>query len=156
MNQRLREIRKALKLSQKEFGAKIGITNAAISRLESGSNKLTEQAITSICREFNVSYEWLTKGIGEMFVSMPNSLFETLCDQYELDEFDRSLIGEYLELSTQDRKILKDYIRKVLKSANDTQAQIDRKVAEYRRQLELEASQGAGYLALPDSEMKDA
>ena len=140
MNERLRAVRKALNLNQKEFGAKIGITDAAISKLESGQNRLTKQAISAICREFNVNYEWLTTGTGEMFTSIPQNIFDALCDQYELDEFDRSLVREYLKLDARDRRILKDYIRNVLKPVDDTQARIDREVEEYRRQLELEAS----------------
>lgn len=67
MNERLKILRKEKKLSQEEFGKKLGVTKASISRLESGINNLTEQMLKSICREFNVNYLWLTEGIGEMF-----------------------------------------------------------------------------------------
>lgn len=69
MNQRLSELRKTLNLSMEKFGSRIGITRSAISKMESGSSGLSEQTILSICREFNVSEEWLRNGSGEMFVS---------------------------------------------------------------------------------------
>ena len=37
MNERLKELRKTLKLTQKEFGVKIGVTNFTISDIEKGN-----------------------------------------------------------------------------------------------------------------------
>jgi transcriptional regulator with XRE-family HTH domain len=68
MKERLNLLRKRLQLSQEEFGSKIGLTKASISRLESGTNNFTEQTIMSICREFNVNKEWFINGTGEMFI----------------------------------------------------------------------------------------
>ena len=70
MNERLKEIRKTLSLSQEAFAKKLGITGAGISKIESGDRNLTEQMILSICREFNVSEAWLRNGTGEMFYTM--------------------------------------------------------------------------------------
>lgn len=70
MNERLKEIRKTLSLSQESFAKKLGITGAGISKIESGDRNLTEQMILAICREFNVSEEWLRNGTGEMFHTM--------------------------------------------------------------------------------------
>ena len=68
MNERLNLLRKTLNISQEEFGKRLGVTGASISRLEKGERNITEQMIKSICREFNVDYIWLTTGEGEMFV----------------------------------------------------------------------------------------
>ena len=67
LNTRIKELRKFLNLSQEEFGARLGVTNAAISRLESGARGATEQILLSIKREFGASYLWLTTGEGSMF-----------------------------------------------------------------------------------------
>lgn len=69
MNERLKELRHFLGLTQKEFGDKIGVTNSAISYLESGRSNLTEQMIFSICLIFEVSKNWLKYGKGEMFIN---------------------------------------------------------------------------------------
>ena len=42
MNSRLYKVRKALKMSQVEFGREIGVSGAAISRIEKGERGLTE------------------------------------------------------------------------------------------------------------------
>lgn len=142
MNERLKEIRKELKLTQKEFAKKLGITDSGISRLEKGQNQLTDQMIRSICREFNVNYSWLVSGTGDMFDEVPQTSIDELCSQYGLDDFDRVLILEYLKMSADARKALKDYIRNVMKRVGDAdpQTQIDREVESYRKELEIEAS----------------
>lgn len=68
MNERIKELRKYLKLTQDEFGDKLGIKKSAVSKLEKGENSVTDQMFKSICREFNVSEEWLRNGTGEMFI----------------------------------------------------------------------------------------
>lgn len=75
MNERIRAVRLAQspKMSQDAFGARIGVTGAAVSRIESGDRNVTDQVITAIVREFNVSEEWLRMGKGEMFVEKTES-----------------------------------------------------------------------------------
>ena len=55
MNTRIKEIRKQHRLSQEEFGSRIGITRSSVCKLESGENNPSEQTIKLICKEFNVS-----------------------------------------------------------------------------------------------------
>ena len=69
MNERIKKLRDILCLSQDDFGDRIGITGSAVSHLEQGRRNITNQVITSICREFNVSEKWLRYGEGEIFVN---------------------------------------------------------------------------------------
>lgn len=144
MNSRLKDIRKALRLTQKEFAARLGITDSGISRLEKGQNQLTDQLIRAICREYKVNYEYLKNGIGEMFVEVPQTVVDELCEQYDLDDFDRIMLQEYLKMDEASRNVLKTYIRKIcgqISEVEDTQAKIDAEVEAYREELELEARQ---------------
>ena len=68
MNERIKAIRKMLAMTGAEFGSRIGLTNASISRIESGVTVTTEQTIRSICREFGVNEVWLRTGEGEPFL----------------------------------------------------------------------------------------
>ena len=45
MGERLKELRKKLGLTLESFGEKVGVGKSSISRLESGTNNLTEQMI---------------------------------------------------------------------------------------------------------------
>ena len=66
------------KLSQEAFGKRIGVTGAAISRIESGDRSVTDQIIKSICHEFDVSEHWLRTGEGEM--NVPRTRDEEIAD----------------------------------------------------------------------------
>ena len=66
MNERIKQLRLSLKMSQQTFGARLGVTRGAISRLENGTNNITPAMILSICREFSVNENWLRTGIGNM------------------------------------------------------------------------------------------
>lgn len=110
--ERVREIRKELNLTLEKFGEKLGVGKTAISKIEKGENSLTDQMLKSICREYNVSYDFLTNGEGEMFDDLPQTVLDELCVQYNLDDLDRSLVEMYIEMPEQVRDYLKREIRK--------------------------------------------
>lgn len=68
MNKRIRELRKTLNLSQKEFAGKIGLKQNAISYMEKVGSTVTEQNIKTICSQFSVNENWLRTGNGKMFL----------------------------------------------------------------------------------------
>ena len=67
-NDRIKDVRKSLRLTQEKFGEKIGVKKNTIIQIESGVNSITDQLRLAVCREFRVSEEWLRNGEGEMFV----------------------------------------------------------------------------------------
>ena len=71
MNQRIKEVRLHLGLNQSEFGERLAITGAAISRSEAGNREASNQVVLAICREFDVNERWLRTGEGEMFLTKP-------------------------------------------------------------------------------------
>lgn len=70
MKERLKELRLALGLKQKDIAEKIGVTPTTISRLEKGEREISRQQQVSICYAFNVNEEWLRTGEGSMFVEI--------------------------------------------------------------------------------------
>lgn len=70
MNHRIKELRKALSLTQQEFADRIGMKRNTIANYEIDRNEPSNSVITLICREFNVSENWLRTGEGEMFIQM--------------------------------------------------------------------------------------
>lgn len=117
--ERVREIRKSLKLTLEKFGDKLGVKKSAISDIESGRNSLTDQMARSICREYNVNYDYLMYEEGEMFSDLPRTVLDELCKQYDLDSFDRSLVELYLELPEDFRQLLKNKIREIVKGEEE-------------------------------------
>ena len=78
MKTRISLIRSKEGLSQEAFGKRIGVTGAAISRIESGDREPSEPVVRAICREFGVSYDWLTEGIGPMYVPQSDNDIELI------------------------------------------------------------------------------
>lgn len=69
MNNRIREIRKKLHLTQKEFAMKIGLKQNAVSYMEKEGGTITEQNIKTICMQFCINEHWLRTGEGDMFMT---------------------------------------------------------------------------------------
>ena len=141
--ERVKAIRATLKLTLEKFGEKLGVGKTAISKIEKGENNLSSQMMKAICNEYRVNYEYLESGTGEMFSDVPQTVVDELCEQYDLDDFDRIMLQEYLKLDESSRNVLKAYIRSIMKrvESDDTQAKIDAEVEAYREELELEARQ---------------
>lgn len=68
MKERIRDIRKNhLKLSQKEFASRLGMSENYIWMIEKGDRIPPDRTISDICREFGVDRIWLETGVGEPF-----------------------------------------------------------------------------------------
>src|SRR5690554_4805431 len=64
---RIIELRDLLKLSQQEFANQVGITQGALSQLESQKSKLSLDTIAKISRTFGVDCNWLVTGDSKIF-----------------------------------------------------------------------------------------
>ena len=67
INERIKAVRKALNLSQKEFAKTLGLTQTGYSDAETGKNNITEQLKTILVSIHNINKTWLEQGKGEMF-----------------------------------------------------------------------------------------
>ncbi len=117
--ERVREIRKALNLTLEKFGEKVGAKKNTMSAIETGRNALTEQMSKSICREFNVNYDYLVNGEGDMFSNLPQTILDELCNQYDLSDFDRSIVEMYISLSSEERECVKRKIIELVDKIRD-------------------------------------
>ena len=113
--ERIREVRKALGLTLEKFGDKLGVKKNTLSALERGVNGLTDQMAKAICREYNVSYDYLIYGEGDPFDDLPQTVLDELYIQYELDDIDRQIIDLYISLPKELRDKVKAYVLNKLK-----------------------------------------
>lgn len=117
MNERIRELRKKLGLTQTEFGEKIAMRQTGVAWLESGDRKITDRVITTICAVFDVNEAWLRTGEGEMFPKKPEDplwgmLGEVLKE--ERSSFRRQLITALCQLGHDELAVAEKVIDKFL------------------------------------------
>lgn len=137
MNERIKELRKALKLSQDAFGRRIGISGASVSRLESGENEPSAQTVAFICREFSVSETWLRYGTGEMYRKNDGEVAR-LVERYQFEDFVEKLLTAYSALPLDYQKAVLEYARRIAADIMEDvrrDAEIDAQVEAYRRKL---------------------
>lgn len=124
MKERLKLLRKTLGLNQNEFGQKINLSGAQIGSYETGRRDLTTRAIEDICREFNVTEQWLRTGEGEMY--KPQSQIDEL--EYlmgkfsinaEEDEMRTKIIKALLKLDDNGWKVIEGLVDDILKGVNN-------------------------------------
>lgn len=110
--QRLRHLRKELRLTQVELGQAIGISGAAIAKLEADATTTTEAAKRLICSKYSVSYAWLTEGVGEMWT--PKDL-EDIMDSYTVGwpEFARAIMRSFVRLPDEDWQQVIELVERV-------------------------------------------
>lgn len=113
MNERIKELRIALRLTQEDFGKVIGVQRAAVNKWEKGINGVADSMILSICREFGVNERWLRTGEGEMFEQTRETVLDRLAAEYSLDKEQVSVIENFLDLSPQERTAFLACMRKV-------------------------------------------
>ena len=66
-------MRKALKMTQPDFGRELGVSKDVIGHIEYGRVEPRAVFLEHMCYIFNANMEWLLHGEGEMFyVSGPN------------------------------------------------------------------------------------
>lgn len=113
IGERIRKARRTLDLTQAEFASRIKSTQNTVTRYETGDRTPSASVITLICREFDVSEEWLRTGEGEMFIPAPENSIDKLAEEFHLDSLDREIISEFVKLDGKSREAVKLYIRNV-------------------------------------------
>lgn len=74
MSNRIKAIREALKLSQREFGEKLGVSRDVISNIEYDRVQPKELLLRHICQLYRVNEQWLKTGEGKMFHDNPEEM----------------------------------------------------------------------------------
>lgn len=116
MNERIKELRERLGMSQTEFAESLNLKRNSISLIEVGKRNPSDRTILDICNKFDVSENWLRNGTGEVFLETPSSTMEQLRREFNLDEFDFNLVYEYLKLGGEQRKAVRDFFYRVIEA----------------------------------------
>ncbi|MEY8333486.1 XRE family transcriptional regulator [Clostridiaceae bacterium] len=153
MNVRLKQIRKALNLTQQEFADRLKIKRNTVATYETGKSNPSDAAVSLICREFNVREEWLRNGTGEMFKAAPSSALDALSEEYGLSNAAYVMVEKFVNLKPEAQETIFNYVREVAAAfqsgeispmapaappADFSELSVDEKVELYRQELEKE------------------
>lgn len=77
-NERIKMVRRELKLSQTKFAKGISISNGYIAGLELGNRTVNDRLVKLIVSAYGVNERWLRDGEGEMFTRAGDDKTERL------------------------------------------------------------------------------
>lgn len=108
INQRIKELRAKLGLSQAKFAKAISISNGYIAGIELGNRNVNDRLIKLIVSAFNVREEWLKSGEGDVFNEQPNQLAELAYSTFkelkpEYQEYILKQIDQLLEIQHKEK-----------------------------------------------------
>ena len=106
MNERIKQLRKTLGVTQQEFAERIGITRNAVANYETGRNKPIGSVLNLICNEYNVNPDWLRNGSGEMFIKPATFSLDEYAQANKLNKTEISIIRGFMELNPDTRKAI--------------------------------------------------
>jgi len=91
INERLKVVRTALKLNQRDFSKTIFLRQGSYARIENGTIKANERIIELVCSKFNVNKAYLKEGKKPIFSGNPpdvkldqlNQIFDELNELFQ-------------------------------------------------------------------------
>lgn len=111
LSERIREIRISSGDTQTKFAKKLSISRSAVSKIESGENTPSSQTIALICKIYNINYQWLVNGNGEMF-KKDNSDAQAIVDEVMTgdNEFAKNILAKLAKLSDERWKQIEEIL----------------------------------------------
>lgn len=137
IGERIKQLRKALGMTQEKFADRIGLKRNSVALIELGRDT-SDQTIFAICREFRVNEEWLRTGAGEMFVPTPASIVDELAEEYHLCPEAQAMVEKFITLDPAAQLAVFDYMCAVVDEIRGTEDREDRIRDELERQLTKE------------------
>ena len=119
MNERIKELRKVLNLSQESFSSKLNISRSHFAMIENGSKNITDRVFSDICRVFNVNEEWLINGTGEMFAPTFNDKLDQLATEYNFSKLEYTFFSSYLKLDEKKREAVTEFLESIVKQGSE-------------------------------------
>lgn len=119
MKNRIKKIRKDNKMTQVEFGEKIGVKGNTVTNYETGLRNPTDAVVLSICREFGVNEEWLRTGNGEIYQHLTKNqeigAFANEVMEFLDEAFKKRFVDALKKLDEKDWENLEIIAKKLLK-----------------------------------------
>lgn len=121
MNQRIKQLRLSLGLTQQEFADKLRIKRGAIANYELGRNEPIDAVVTLICKTFDVNEQWLRTGEGKMLIELtPDEKLAAFTAQLQReDDFKRRFVAALSTLDPEDWEMIQRVVDKLAQKKTD-------------------------------------
>lgn len=121
MNERIKELRNVLSLTQQEFADRLSLKRNTIATYEMGKAIPSDRTINDICEKYNVNEDWLRNGTGEMFrAEKENSIIAKATMLLgEKDPLFEAFIDTYSKLTPKNRELLYQFMTDFSQSLAD-------------------------------------
>ena len=90
VNERIKEVRRILGMTQKQFAERIAVSVSYLSDMERGDTNVNDRVVRLVSMEFGVSEHWIRTGEGSMYNNEQNvnaakllSVFNSLAPEYQ-------------------------------------------------------------------------
>lgn len=160
MNNRVKEVRMSMGVSQAKFADKIGFSQGGIKGIELGKCNVSDRVILSMQKELGVSEEWLRTGNGTMYAqpeantkSVIEQALDLLDKQYNMDKYEKAMMKSYFEMTPAARQGFQTFLKEIAPAlaAEADEKKVAESAAEYNarripdkedfiRQVELETA----------------
>ena len=117
MNERIKELRLKLGLSQEDFGRRLGVGRGAITNIELNKVEPKPLFVDLICEQFRVNKEWLETGKEPMFSDgLPEDELATIWAQIKASDDDliKAVVKSYWQLSESNKAAVRKMVDKML------------------------------------------
>lgn len=108
---RIRNVRKELKMSQKEFAEHMGVSQGTVSWSEQPDKNVPDSTIKSICTIFNVSEDYLLYDRLPMFIQPDTFSLDNFIEEKGGTDLEKEIIKTYFELDPEVRKAVFDHFK---------------------------------------------
>lgn len=110
MQNRIKAVRSYYKMTQTQFGSKLGVKGNTITSYETGTRVPSDSIIMSICREFGINREWLETGNGEMLAETTSRTLDRIRERYGASDIFRAMLDVYATMTSAQQDAFEEYI----------------------------------------------
>lgn len=117
INERIAFLIKDMGISRSTFADRLHISRPFASELCTGAKQPSDRTISDICREFNVSLEWLQTGNGEMYIQRTANeelamMVSDLMEEAD-DSFRKRFVSAFLAFPLEKLSVLEEFVNAV-------------------------------------------
>lgn len=116
MNNRIKQIRKEMHMTQQAFADALNISKSTVEGYEYGRLNVTDRVIADLCRLYNINEDWLRTGEGEMHKPKDRNseIADIVAKMYKgTDEVRMQWTQLLWEMSPEEIEFIKDMIKKM-------------------------------------------